>query len=270
MIKQLAERAAVMIQQAGNRAREESQFEVEEEILDCLLGTGEIAPTKAIREQFRTLLRKGELEDTNILIKLKPRTPSISNGREIIVRVDELFGTSKAVRVQDARKILTMQLEDQDNKDFNNDVVQLTEQYGIVFIDEIDKVVRSNADSSAKGDASDRGVQSDLLPILEGTQISTKYGSVRTDHILFIASGAFHKVKVSDMMSELQGRLPVRVKLNAIDEASMYRVLTEPVSSIVKQYTALLETEGITLVFTECGLRELARGTCCTDEFDLF
>ena len=136
--------------------------------------------------------------------------------------------------------------------------IQRTEQSGIVFLDEIDKIA-SRQGVSQSGEISREGVQRDLLPIVEGSTVKTKYGMVRTDHILFIASGAFHLCKPSDLVPELQGRFPIRVELDALGQEEFYRILTEPQNALVKQYTALMETEGIELTFTEEAIREMAR-----------
>jgi len=144
-----------------------------------------------------------------------------------------------------------------DDDSIKREAVERTEQDGIVFLDEIDKI---SARSDARGgDVSREGVQRDLLPLIEGTTVSTKYGPVKTDHILFIASGAFHVAKPSDLLPELQGRLPIRVELRALKEADFVRILTEPEASLIKQYKALMETEDVTLDFTEDGIAEIAK-----------
>jgi ATP-dependent HslUV protease ATP-binding subunit HslU len=144
-----------------------------------------------------------------------------------------------------------------DEDSIKREAVELAEQDGIVFLDEIDKITtRSNARG---GDVSREGVQRDLLPLIEGTTVSTKYGPIKTDHILFIASGAFHIAKPADLLPELQGRLPIRVELRALTEDDFIRILTEPEASLIKQYQALMETEGVTLSFTKNGIEEIAK-----------
>ena len=144
-----------------------------------------------------------------------------------------------------------------DEDSIKREAIDLTEQDGIVFLDEIDKITtRSNARG---GDVSREGVQRDLLPLIEGTTVSTKYGPVKTDHILFIASGAFHIAKPADLLPELQGRLPIRVELRALTESDFIRILTEPEASLIKQYQALMATEGVTLSFTKNGIEQIAK-----------
>jgi len=144
-----------------------------------------------------------------------------------------------------------------DNDAITRDAIEAVEQNGIVFLDEIDKIC-ARSEYRGGGDVSREGVQRDLLPLIEGTTVATKHGSVKTDHILFIASGAFHQAKPSDLLPELQGRLPIRVELKALTREDFQRILTEPVASLIKQYMALLDTEGVTLEFTADGVEAIA------------
>jgi ATP-dependent HslUV protease ATP-binding subunit HslU len=163
--------------------------------------------------------------------------------------------------VTEAREVLLEEESDKlvDDDKMMNEAVTNAEQNGIVFIDEIDKIAARSSEFRGGGDVSREGVQRDLLPLIEGTTVSTKYGMVKTDHILFIASGAFHLAKPSDLLPELQGRLPIRVELRALTRDDFRRILTEPEASLIKQYKALLATENVTLDFTEDSIDELAR-----------
>merc|ERR1711871_1125024 len=165
----------------------------------------------------------------------------------------------KRLAIRDARPIIEEQELEKllENIDVNREAAQAVEESGIVFIDEIDKIC--NTGDYRGADASAEGVQRDLLPLIEGSTISTKYGNINTDYILFIASGAFHQCKPSDLLAELQGRLPIRVELNALSEEDMYRILTEPVTNILRQQAELLATEQVKLEFTEDAKREIAR-----------
>jgi ATP-dependent HslUV protease ATP-binding subunit HslU len=166
---------------------------------------------------------------------------------------------SVKMKIGDAHGPLVSEEADKliDEDSIKREAVDLTEQDGIVFLDEIDKITtRSNARG---GDVSREGVQRDLLPLIEGTTVSTKYGPIKTDHILFIASGAFHIAKPADLLPELQGRLPIRVELRALTEEDFVRILTEPEASLIKQYQALMETEGVTLSFTKNGIEQIAK-----------
>merc|ERR1712038_470231 len=167
----------------------------------------------------------------------------------------------KKLPIKEARGvILDMELERLlENVDLKKEAIASVEESGIVFIDEIDKICSSRDFSSKSADASAEGVQRDLLPLVEGTTISTKYGNVNTDYILFIASGAFHSVKPSDMLPELQGRLPIRVELNGLDEDDLYKILTEPVANLLRQQIELIATEGVTLQFDNDAVREISR-----------
>jgi ATP-dependent HslUV protease ATP-binding subunit HslU len=222
------------------------------------------------RQRFRKMLREGKLDDKEIEIEVR----SIPVGVEIMTppgmeelsqQLQGMFANlggqrskTRRLKVKEAFKILT---DEEADKLVNEDELKVTaltnaEQNGIVFLDEIDKIARRQETSGA--DVSREGVQRDLLPLVEGSTVSTKYGMVKTDHILFIASGAFHMSKPSDLIPELQGRFPIRVELDALKVEDFIRILTEPDASLCKQYQALLETEGVELEFNESGVRRLA------------
>jgi len=223
------------------------------------------------REKLRTMLRKGRLEDRFVDLEVSQRvTPvvevfSSSGMEEMEFNFREMLGSlfpsrskQRRVKVAEARELL-YQEESQRLIDMDRVVEEArrkVEQHGIIFLDEIDKIVGRD---HAKGpDVSREGVQRDLLPIVEGTTVTTKYGMVRTDHILFIASGAFHMSKPSDLIPEMQGRFPIRVELQSLGPAEFERILTEPENALIKQYRALMETEGIILEFTPEAVKELA------------
>jgi len=247
---------------------------VEERILDCLVGTTNIQHN---REAFRNLLRNGHLDDRLIEIEVPEKKQGLGpeggqggNGfpmNEIIVRFDKMMQQGgkkmekREMQVRDSIPILE-EIEAEkmiSEEEIKRRALHATEQEGIVFIDEIDKIC-SRGDFRGSADASSEGVQRDLLPLLEGSTVSTKQvGNVNTDHILFIASGAFHFCKPSDMLAELQGRLPIRVELQALTEDDMYRILTEPEHNLCRQQTALMEAEGVQLDITDEAKKSLAK-----------
>lgn len=264
---------------AMENVREAAQKAAEERILDALLpapkpvGFDTIDEPKAdnsTREKFRDKLRNGDLEDKEIEIEVS----GVSVGVEIMAppgmeeMTNQLQGMfqnlsnqkkrSKRLRIADARQLL----EDEEAASLINEeetklhALENVEQNGIVFIDEIDKVAKRG--DSGGPDVSREGVQRDLLPLVEGCSVNTKYGMVKTDHILFIASGAFHLSKPSDLIPELQGRLPIRVELGALKAEDFVRILTEPDASLTEQYSALLSTERVDLEFTDDGVRRIA------------
>ncbi|MCY4302016.1 MAG: ATP-dependent protease ATPase subunit HslU [Aestuariivita sp.] len=236
----------------------------EDRIIDALAGKDARPST---REKFREKLAAGELDDTIIDLKVRDKPPKIPiiESSEMNITLADMFGkafkdrtVNKNVRVGDSIKMLVDEESDNllDDESVNQSAVQLAEQNGIVFIDEIDKVCgRSETDGRH---VSREGVQRDLLPLIEGTTVSTNYGTVKTDHILFIASGAFHFSKPSDLLPELQGRLPIRVNLRALTEEDFVRILTETVNALTLQYSELLATEGVTVSFTDDGITKLA------------
>ncbi|PHS39718.1 MAG: HslU--HslV peptidase ATPase subunit [Robiginitomaculum sp.] len=242
-----------------------------ERILDALVGSN---AGDATREKFRQKLIKGELDDTEVELDLAdnaspfsgfdiPGQPGASMG---MIELGSIFGKGGArtkkvkMKVKNAYAPLLTEEADKmlDEETLTKTAISLVENDGIVFLDEIDKItVRS--DASGGGQVSREGVQRDLLPLIEGTTVTTKHGPVKTDHILFVASGAFHVAKPSDMLPELQGRLPIRVELRALTREDFERILTEPEASLIKQYTALMATENVTLEFTKNGIKEIAK-----------
>ncbi len=260
-----------------DKVRHRAESAAEERILDALLpparnefGEPEVTES-ATRTKFREKLLRGELDDKEIEIEVKAESVGVEimappGMEEMTNQLQGMFqnmGKDKTkqrkLRIEDARKLL---IEEEAGKMVNEDelklnAVQNAEQNGIVFIDEIDKVCKKGETSGA--DVSREGVQRDLLPLVEGCTVSTKYGMVKTDHMLFISSGAFHMSKPSDLIPELQGRLPIRVELKALTTADFKRILTEPDASLTKQYTALLATEGYELDFLDEGIEQLAK-----------
>jgi ATP-dependent HslUV protease ATP-binding subunit HslU len=253
----------------------------EERILDALLpppstGVGfasqpESAPTDSdTRQKFRKMLREGKLDNKEIEIELQAMPVGVEimappGMEEMTNQLQGMFqnlggnrSQTRKLKVKDAFKQLTDEEAAKmvDQEELKVQALEAVEQHGIVFLDEIDKVARRTETQGA--DVSREGVQRDLLPLVEGSTVNTKYGMVKTDHILFIASGAFHVSKPSDLIPELQGRLPIRVELKSLTTEDFVRILTEPDASLTTQYTALLNTEEVTLEFTESGVRRIA------------
>jgi ATP-dependent HslUV protease ATP-binding subunit HslU len=243
----------------------------EERVLDALVGPGS---SPATRESFRKKLRAGELNDKEIEIEIQASTgglplfeiPGMPGAQMGAISIGDIFGKlgggrtkTRRVTVQDSHPILVNEESDKllDNEQLTQEAIRSVEQNGIVFLDEIDKI--AGREGGHGPDVSREGVQRDILPIVEGTTVNTRYGMVRTDHILFIAAGAFHVSKPSDLIPELQGRFPIRVELQSLTMEDFIRILTEPKSSLTKQYTALLDTEGVKLEFTKDALDEIAR-----------
>lgn len=232
--------------------------------------------TGQTREKLRQMLHEGKLDERMVELEVssaKPSGPIVevfsAGGMEDMQSslqdaFSKMFPGNKEprkVKVPDALEILIKEESQKlvDTETVTQKAIRLTEQSGIVFLDEIDKIASRGGGGSGSPDVSREGVQRDLLPIVEGSTVTTKYGPVRTDHILFIASGAFHLNKPSDLVPELQGRFPIRVNLDALGEEEFYRILTEPKNALVKQYTALMATEGIELTYEEDALREMSR-----------
>ncbi|MFO7304391.1 MAG: ATP-dependent protease ATPase subunit HslU [Gammaproteobacteria bacterium] len=281
IIKDLMDVAVKMTREEEmEKVRHRAMDAAEERVLDALLprprtvGFGsEPQPTardNETRQKFRKMLREGQLDDREIEIEVRALPIGVeimapAGMEELTQQLQNMFsnlgGTrtrTRRVKVKEALKILT---DEEAAKLINEEELKLralqnAEQNGIVFIDEIDKIARRQEVHGA--DVSREGVQRDLLPLVEGSTVSTKHGVVRTDHILFIASGAFHMSKPSDLIPELQGRFPIRVELDALKVEDFIRILTEPDASLCKQYTALLATEGVELEFTESGVRRIA------------
>ena len=220
---------------------------------------------------FRKRLREGKLDDTEIEIEVAQQAPGVEimappGMEEMSNQLSSMFANMskgrtkhRKMKVKDALKALTDEEAAKllDEEDMKGQAVRNVEQNGIVFIDEIDKVAKREG-TMGGGDVSREGVQRDLLPLVEGSTINTKYGMVKTDHILFIASGAFHLAKPSDLIPELQGRLPIRVELDALTADDFVRILTEPDCSLTEQYVALLGTEGLTVQFADDGVQRIA------------
>ncbi|MGA9853024.1 MAG: ATP-dependent protease ATPase subunit HslU [Gammaproteobacteria bacterium] len=280
IIRDLVDTAVKMEREhAKHRVQTRAEEAAEERILDALLprkhhvgfANEPIPPDQSdTRQKFRKMLREGELEDREIEVELVMGSMGVEimappGMEEMTQQLQGLFQNmagnrtrTRKLKIKEARKLLE---DEEAAKMVNEDDIKLTalnnvEQNGIVFIDEIDKVARRGETHGA--DVSREGVQRDLLPLVEGTTVTTKYGTVKTDHVLFIASGAFQMSKPSDLIPELQGRLPIRVELSALTTADFVRILTEPDASLTRQYIALLETEGVKLEFSPDGVRRIA------------
>ncbi len=247
-----------------------AEMAAEERVLDALVGPGSGPST---RESFRKKLRSGELDGKEIEIETQAggggmpmfEIPGMPGAQMGAINIGDIFGKmgggrtkTRRVTVLESHDILISEESDKllDNEQLVQESIKVVEQNGIVFLDEIDKIAGREGRSGA--DVSREGVQRDLLPLIEGTTVSTKHGPVKTDHILFIASGAFHISKPSDLLPELQGRLPIRVELQALTRDDFRRILTEPEASLIKQYIALMNTEGVTLDFTEDAIDAIA------------
>lgn len=242
----------------------------EDRLVDALVGASASAETK---NKFRSMLRDGLLEDKDVEVAVVEAAPA--GGGEMpgmmpgqVINFSEMMKTfmnktpqQRRLKVAAAREYLEREEADKmlDNEALTREAVAHAQENGIVFLDEIDKVCGRAADGGGRsGDVSREGVQRDLLPLIEGTTVSTKYGAVKTDHILFIASGAFHLAKPSDLLPELQGRLPIRVELQPLSREDLRRILTDPEHSLLKQYIALLSTENVTLTFSDGAVEALA------------
>jgi ATP-dependent HslUV protease ATP-binding subunit HslU len=271
IVRDLVEIGITLVKQRKRKDIEaKAELAAEERMLDALVGASSSAPT---RETFRRKLRAGELDDKEVEIELPqgggmpmfelPNMPGASVGA---INLSDIFGkgfgqrtTSKRMNVRDAHEPLVAaeaeKLLDQDQ--VVREAIHEVESNGIVFLDEIDKICAHDGRGGA--DVSREGVQRDLLPLIEGTSVPTKHGAVNTDHILFIASGAFHVSRPSDLLPELQGRLPIRVELASLTEDDFKRILTEPEASLIKQYVALMRAEGVTLTFADDAIAAIAR-----------
>lgn len=275
IIRDLVEASLVMLRDVKRRnVVEKAKDAANQRIVTALVGDGATAET---RNKFLQMLVNGDLEDKEIDIKVADISSPVNQmdipgmpSAQIINFTDMMKGfmnrseKSRRMTVAKAREALIREESDKllDNDALVQEAIQRTQNHGIVFLDEIDKVcARSYEGSGGRGgaDISREGVQRDLLPLIEGTTVSTKYGLVKTDHILFIASGAFHLAKPSDLLPELQGRLPIRVELSALTCEDMRRILTEPEQSLLKQYIALMETEKVKLQFTDDAIDSIAQ-----------
>jgi len=269
IIRDLVEVAIVQVRERKRKDVEaRAQQAAEERVLDALVGP---ASSPATRDSFRKKLRAGELNDKEIEIETQSsggmpmfEIPGMPGAQMGAISIGDIFGKmggrtkTRRLTVESSHEILVNEEADKllDSDHLVLEAISAVENNGIVFLDEIDKIcVR---DGRSGGDVSREGVQRDLLPLIEGTTVSTKHGAVKTDHILFIASGAFHIAKPSDLLPELQGRLPIRVELSALTRDDMRRILTEPEASLIKQYIALMQTEGVTLDITDDAIDALA------------
>ncbi|MGH6674038.1 MAG: ATP-dependent protease ATPase subunit HslU [Xanthobacteraceae bacterium] len=264
----------IAIAQTRERKRKDvqarAQQAAEDRVLDALVGASASASTK---ETFRKKLRAGELNDKEIEIEVQSGSsgmplfdiPGMPGAQMGAISIGDIFGKlggsrtkTRRVTVEDSYKILISEESDKllDSDQVTQEAIKAVENNGIVFLDEIDKICAR--DGRVGADVSREGVQRDLLPLIEGTTVATKHGSVKTDHILFIASGAFHISKPSDLLPELQGRLPIRVELKPLTRDDFRRILTEPEASLIKQYIALMATEGVTLEFSEDAIDAVA------------
>jgi ATP-dependent HslUV protease ATP-binding subunit HslU len=282
IVRDLVDMAVKMMREKEmEKVRVMGEEAAEERILDALLppprgsfvgepaeGTKEDSST---RQLFRKKLREGELDDKEIETEVSASGVGVEimappGMEEMTSQLQNMFQNLaterkkvRKLKVGEARKILREEEAAKliDDEELKTRAIDIVEQNGIVFIDEIDKIAK-RGESGSGADVSREGVQRDLLPLIEGSTVSTKYGAVRTDHVLFIASGAFHYSKPSDLIPELQGRLPIRVELQALTTDDFVRILTEPTASLTEQYVALLSTEGVTVTFAEDGVRRIA------------
>jgi ATP-dependent HslUV protease ATP-binding subunit HslU len=269
IIRDLVEVAIIQVRERKRKdVQARAQQAAEERVLDALVGP---ASSPATRDSFRKKLRAGELNDKEIEIETQSsggmpmfEIPGMPGAQMGAISIGDIFGKmggrtkTRRLTVENSHEILVNEESDKllDNDQLVLEAIAAVENNGIVFLDEIDKIcVRENR---LGGDVSREGVQRDLLPLIEGTTVTTKHGAVKTDHVLFIASGAFHIAKPSDLLPELQGRLPIRVELEALSRDDMRRILTEPEASLIKQYVALLQTEGVTLDITDSAIDALA------------
>ena len=286
MIRDITELAVNMMKaEESHKVQQRADEMAEERLLDLLLpssGKGtqkEGEDQEATREKLRKLLKAGKLNEKYVEVEIVDRNLPIveifsaSGLEEMDVNIKDMFGSlfpkkkkQRKVKVPEALTILSQEeaykLIDMDS--VVKQAVERVEQSGIIFLDEIDKI--AGRESTLGPDVSREGVQRDILPIVEGTTVATKYGTVKTDHILFVAAGAFHVSKPSDLIPELQGRFPIRVELDSLGRADLVRILTEPENALIKQYTALLETESVQVKFTEDGIAEIAEMAALINE----
>ncbi|NLK67253.1 MAG: HslU--HslV peptidase ATPase subunit [Campylobacteraceae bacterium] len=284
MVRDLANAAVDLVKNEEiEKSSDKIDEYVEKEILEKLLpplpkGASEekLNDYKNSYEKMREKLKSGSLDELNIEIEVRESSldtnpnlpPEMQNMQESFVKIIGVASrkVKKTLKIKDAKIVLRNEASEKvlDMEAIKTEAMRRAGQEGVIFIDEIDKVAVSS--SVSRQDPSKEGVQRDLLPIVEGSSVSTKYGTLNTDHILFIAAGAFHMSKPSDLIPELQGRFPLRVELNSLDEDALYEILTKPKNSLLKQYKALLKTEDVNLEFSEDGIKEIAKIAASTNE----
>jgi ATP-dependent HslUV protease ATP-binding subunit HslU len=286
MIRDITELAVNMLKaEESRRLQQRAEEMAEERLLDLLLPPSgkephkEVEDQKATREKLRKLLKSGKLNEKYVEVEIVDRNLPIveifsaSGIEEMDINIKDMFGSlfpkkkkRRKVKVPEAFNVLSQE-EAQKLIDMDSVIkqaIERVEQSGIVFLDEIDKI--AGRETTFGPDVSREGVQRDILPIVEGTTVTTKYGMVKTDHILFIAAGAFHVSKPSDLIPELQGRFPIRVELDSLGKDDLVRILTEPENALIKQYTALMETESVKIDFKEDAIAEIAETAALINE----
>ena len=273
IIRDLIEIAIHMVRdQMRKEVAAKAELAAEERVLDALVGDN---ASRETRQKFRAMLRDGKLDDKEIEIEIQDsgsgplptfEIPGMPGAQMGMINLNDMLGKAfggqsrtRRLTVLDSHEVLVAEESDKllDDDAVVRTAVEAVEQNGIVFIDEIDKIC-ARSDGRVGADVSREGVQRDLLPLIEGTTVATKHGTVKTDHVLFVASGAFHLAKPADLLPELQGRLPIRVELKALTEEDFRRILTEPEANLIRQYTALMGTEEVTLEFTDGAIDALA------------
>lgn len=271
IIRDLVEVGIALVKDSKRKdVRAKAEKAAEERVLDALVGA---TSSPSTRESFRKKLRGNELNDKEIDIMVAESAPALpmfempGGGSMSTINIGEMLGKalgqrtkSRRVTVKDSFDFLIAEESDKliDNDLITSEAIAAVENNGIVFLDEIDKICSRGETTRSGAEVSREGVQRDLLPLIEGTTVTTKYGPVKTDHVLFIASGAFHVAKPSDLLPELQGRLPIRVELSALTRDDLRRILTEPQASLITQYIALMATEGLMLDFTADAIDKIA------------
>ncbi|SDR24907.1 ATP-dependent protease ATPase subunit HslU [Pseudovibrio sp. Tun.PSC04-5.I4] len=270
IVRDLVEQGIALIRENSRKDVEaKAHVLAENRVLDALVGN---TASPATRDSFRKKLREGDLDDKEIEVEIRASAqmpsfdiPGMPGGSVGVMNISDMLGKafggqtkSKRTSVKDSHQLLLAEESDKllDDEKIVQEAIDLVENSGIVFLDEIDKICAK--DSRSGGDVSREGVQRDLLPLIEGTVVSTKHGPVKTDHILFIASGAFHVAKPSDLLPELQGRLPIRVELKALTQEDFRKILTDTEASLIKQYIALMATESVSIEFTDDAIDEIA------------
>ncbi|HJM92642.1 MAG: ATP-dependent protease ATPase subunit HslU [Alphaproteobacteria bacterium] len=273
IVRDLVEIALTMMREKRRETvQAKAELAAEERVLDALVGD---TASESTRDAFRQKLREGDLAEKEVELDLADtgggglptfEVPGMPGAQMGMLNLNDMLGKAlggertkrRRLTVAESYDVLVAEESDKllDEEALVRDALKAVEENGIVFLDEIDKVTARSERSG--GDVSREGVQRDLLPLLEGTTVSTKYGAIKTDHVLFIASGAFHLAKPSDLLPELQGRLPIRVELSALGADDFKRILLEPETSLIKQYVALMDTEGVTLEFADDAIDEIA------------